>query len=132
MKPKDINLKNEVSLIEILDDYATDIEGIPTDEGKHFFRRWNDRVPAKLIRGCIFAGMHYALKNKGNLDIKWTDHICPKCGGSIEKVMIKYPRAWRWTCKECQRDFGYTDKPMTEDAEIIPEIILKECGLGEK
>ncbi|KPL02042.1 MAG: hypothetical protein AMJ90_06785 [candidate division Zixibacteria bacterium SM23_73_2] len=128
MKPIEINLKKDVSLMKILDDFVEDQEGIPTEEGKKFFREWEGIVPTKLIRSCIFAGMHYALKNKDNLDIKWadnTDHVCPECGGAIEKVIIKDPHAWRWTCKKCGRDFGYnTDKPINEDTDTI----LKKAG----
>jgi len=132
MKPIDINFKEEVPLDKILYDFVEDITEIPIEEGKAFFRRWMDSVPAKLIRSCIFAGIHYALKNKDNLEVKWangSDYICPECGGPIEKIIIKDPHAWRWTCRNCQRDFGYnTEEPMTKDTETM----FEECGIGDK
>jgi len=42
-------------------------------------------------------------------------YVCPKCGGEIEKVVRKFPTHiwWRWTCKKCQRDYGYmTPEPV--------------------
>lgn len=34
---------------------------------------------------------------------------CAECGGTIQRIMIA-ENSWRWTCKDCQRDFGY-DSP---------------------
>ena len=69
MKIVDINLMDDATLIEIWDDFVEDMKEIPVDEGKQFFRDWQCRVPAKLIRSCIFAGIHYALKHKDSIDI---------------------------------------------------------------
>lgn len=71
MKPVAINLMADDGLIEILNEFADDIEEIPTEEAKSFFWKWDDKIPAKFIRSCVMAGMHYALKHKDNLDVKW-------------------------------------------------------------
>jgi len=43
-----------------------------------------------------------------------TEYKCPTCGGMIQKVTYNFPdHSWhRWTCEDCERDYGYnTDKP---------------------
>lgn len=41
-----------------------------------------------------------------------TTFDCPACGGTIQRIILN-PCAWRWTCKDCQRDFGVnTSKPL--------------------
>lgn len=45
---------------------------------------------------------------------------CPKCAGLVEKVplktvMVRY-RPFRWTCRDCHRDYGYnTDRPLFDE-----------------
>lgn len=124
MKPIDINLKKDIMLIDILDEFAEDIDQVPTEEAKQFFRDWNNRVPAKLIRTCIFAGMHYSLKHKNDIEVKWaeeTSYKCPHCKGDIYKVILSErgnggKGSWRWTCSKCQRDYGYDEeRPLIEE-----------------
>lgn len=46
-----------------------------------------------------------------------TSYICPKCCGYIDKVVYEFPtHSWyRWTCNDCDRDYGYdTQKPLVE------------------
>lgn len=65
----EIGLKEDVMLIDILDEYVTDMKPIPTEEGKRYFRDWNYKVPPKLIRQCLFAGMLFALKHPDQIEI---------------------------------------------------------------
>ena len=58
-----IVLKNEPRLIKILDEFCEDMKDIPTEEAKEYFGSWNTKVPAKLIRQCIYAGIFWALKH---------------------------------------------------------------------
>jgi len=39
-------------------------------------------------------------------------YTCPECHGRIVRVNITRI-SWRWTCKICDRDYGYnTNKPL--------------------
>ncbi len=62
MKTENIELKSDPKLGRILAEYCEDIGAIPTQEGKRFFREWNTKVPTKLIRQCIFAGIYWVKK----------------------------------------------------------------------
>ena len=63
MTIQEIKLKSSPQLGTILDEYCENISAIPTQEGKRFFREWNNKVPAKLMRQCIFAGIFWAKKH---------------------------------------------------------------------
>ena len=69
MPIKEITLKSEPSLETILADYCENVEAIPTQQGKQFFREWNGRVPAKLIRQCIFVGIYYAIVHPEDVEV---------------------------------------------------------------
>lgn len=58
-----ISIKDEDTLGEILFEYCEKVGIIPTEEGKGFFEEWNNKVPAKLIRQTIFAGIYFALRH---------------------------------------------------------------------
>ena len=60
MRIKDIAFKSEPTLETVVMEYCENVEAVPTEEGKQFFREWNGKVPAKLIQNCIFAGIYYA------------------------------------------------------------------------
>ena len=70
MQIEDIKVKSEVLIGTILNEYCEDIGVIPTQEGKKFFREWNTKVPAKLIRQCIFAGVFWAKKHPEDIVIE--------------------------------------------------------------
>ena len=61
-KIRDINLKSSPLLSTILGEYCDDLEVVPTQNCKDFFGKWETKVPAKLIRQCIFAVARYAGK----------------------------------------------------------------------
>ena len=63
MKTENIKLESNPQLGTILGEYCEDVGIIPTQEGKRFFREWDTKVPAKLIRQCIFAGVYWAKKH---------------------------------------------------------------------
>ena len=67
MKTEQIRLISEPKLGEILAEYCEDMGVIPTQECKRFFGEWNTKVPAKLIRQCVFAGIHYAKKHPDDI-----------------------------------------------------------------
>jgi len=69
MKIDNIKLKSNPQLGTILGEYCEDIDAIPTQEGKRFFREWNTKVPAKLIRQCIFAGIFWVKKHPEDIDV---------------------------------------------------------------
>ena len=56
----DITLKSNPTIGAILGEYCEDIDIIPTKGGKRFFEQWNNKVPAKLIRQAMFAGIYWA------------------------------------------------------------------------
>ena len=67
----DIGFKSEKTmLIKILDEFCEDMECIPTDVGKRYFRSWNYKVDPKLIRQCIYAGIFWALKHPELITVK--------------------------------------------------------------
>ena len=70
MQIEDIKVKSDVLIGTILGEYCEDIGVIPTQEGKKFFREWNTKVPAKLIRQCIFAGIFWAKKHPEDIVIE--------------------------------------------------------------
>ena len=70
MQIEDIKVKSDVLIGTILNEYCEDIGVIPTQEGKKFFREWNTKVPAKLIRQCIFAGIFWAKKHPEDIVIE--------------------------------------------------------------
>ena len=72
MKIEEIKLKNDPQLGTILGEYCEDINTVPTQECKRFFREWNTKVPAKLIRQCIFAGIFWTKKHPEDVIIKET------------------------------------------------------------
>ena len=59
----DIKLKTGPTIETILAEYCEGIDGIPTQPCKTYFREYNTKVPAKLIRQCIFAGVFWAKKH---------------------------------------------------------------------
>ena len=69
-KTENIILRSNPQLETILAEYCKDINAIPTQEGKRFFREWNTKVPAKLIRQCIFAGVFWATKHPEDIVIE--------------------------------------------------------------
>ena len=70
MQIEDIKVKSDVLIGTILNEYCEDIGVIPTQEGKKFFREWNTKVPAKLIRQCVFAGIFWAKKHPEDIVIE--------------------------------------------------------------
>ena len=70
MKTENIRLKSNPQLGTILDEYCEDIVGIPTRAGKQFFQEWNRKVPSKLIRQAIFAGVYWAKKHPEDVIIE--------------------------------------------------------------
>lgn len=66
----DISIKGDPLLIAILDEYCEDIACIPTEKGKAFFRSWDGKVPPKLIRQLIYAGIHFATKHPDKIIVK--------------------------------------------------------------
>ena len=69
MPIKEITLKSEPLFGAILADYCENVEGVPTQKCKEFFREWNERVPAKLIGQCIFAGIYYAIAHPEDVEV---------------------------------------------------------------
>uniref|UniRef100_A0A6H1ZSS2 Uncharacterized protein n=1 Tax=viral metagenome TaxID=1070528 RepID=A0A6H1ZSS2_9ZZZZ len=59
----------DLPLSEIVDAYAEGVEGIPTEKVKSFFREWEGRVPVKLIKQSIYAGIFLFAKRPENVDI---------------------------------------------------------------
>ena len=58
---KEIRLESNPQFGKILDEYCEGVETVPTEEAKAFFRRaLLAKVPAKLMRQCIFAGIYWA------------------------------------------------------------------------
>ena len=70
MPINDIKLKSNPNLGSILDEYCDDMGAIPTKAGKQFFREWNTKVPAKLIRQCVFAGIFWAKKHPEDVVVR--------------------------------------------------------------
>lgn len=66
----EIEFTEDILIMDILDEYVTDMEPIPTEEGKKFFRDWSGQIPAKLIRQSIFAGVLFALKHPEKIQVK--------------------------------------------------------------
>ncbi len=66
----DIKLRSNPQIGAILDKYCEDIDVIPTEEGKRFFNNWNTKVPAKLIRQAMFAGVYWAKKHPEDVIIE--------------------------------------------------------------
>ena len=63
----------DATLGDILDAYCEDVETVPTDTAKAYFRDWTEDVPAKLIRQCIFAGVFWAHSHPETVTIEKTD-----------------------------------------------------------
>lgn len=59
----DIKLKSNPPLGKILDEYCEDMDVIPTEEGKRYFKSFDRKAPAKLIRQAMFAGVYWAKKH---------------------------------------------------------------------
>lgn len=70
MRTIDIKLKSNPSLGTILDKYCEDLDVIPTEKGKRFFKQWNTKVPAKLIRQAMFSGIYWAKKHPEDVIIE--------------------------------------------------------------
>lgn len=66
---KDFILDGEPTLVEIWDEYVEDLEPIPTEEAKSYFRSMSGRVDPKLVRQCIYAGAYFASKHPGSARI---------------------------------------------------------------
>ena len=66
----DIKLKSNPALVTIFDEYCEDIDSIPTRQGKRFFRGWDGKVPAKLIRQAMFAGVYWGKKHPEDVIIE--------------------------------------------------------------
>jgi len=56
---KDIVIENEPLLVEIWDEYVDAFETIPNQQGKEYLRSWNHKVPPKLVRQLIMAGVYF-------------------------------------------------------------------------
>lgn len=69
MKIGDITLKSNPKLATILAEYCEDMEVIPTQKCKDFFGEWDEKVPAKLVRQCIFAGIFWVKKHPEDIMI---------------------------------------------------------------
>lgn len=67
---KNIHLKTEPLLETILADYCENVDAVPTQQAKQFFREWNGKVPAKLILQCIFAGVHWAITHPEDVEVE--------------------------------------------------------------
>jgi len=57
---KIIDISVTATLDKILGIYCDEVDAVPTQETKAFFREWERHVPAKLIRQCIYAGIFWA------------------------------------------------------------------------
>lgn len=69
MKIEDLKLKSEPTSEKILAEYCEAIMSIPTQKAKAFFREWNGKVPAALIRQTIFAGIFWAIAHPEDIEI---------------------------------------------------------------
>ena len=67
---KDIEIDERVTLGNILDSYCEEVEEIPTEKGKEFFRKWEGKVPPMLIRQCIMAGIFFAYNYPNKIKLK--------------------------------------------------------------
>ena len=61
-KFKDIDC-GQAKLVNIWDEYVEQCDSISKDEGKAYFREWSGKIPPKLMRQAMFAGMAYALQH---------------------------------------------------------------------
>ena len=73
---QNIILKSEAKIGKILEEFCEEVDVIPTHEGKQFFKSWNGKVPVKLIRQCIFAGIFWANQHP--------DDIVVVTGGALQ------------------------------------------------
>ena len=53
----------DVSLLAVWHEYVDHCRVIPKFEGRNYLLRFEEAVPAKLIRQCMYAGMAYALQH---------------------------------------------------------------------
>ena len=53
----------DVTLWEIWREYVEFCSVIPKEGGKRYLSDFEGKVPAKLIRQCMYAGMAYALQH---------------------------------------------------------------------
>jgi len=60
-------------LRDVLDAYCEDVETVPTDRAKAFFRDWDGKVPGKLLRQCIFAGVFWLHSHPETVTFEKTD-----------------------------------------------------------
>jgi len=67
---KEISLNSDIPLPQIWDEYVEDMEPIPTEKAKEYFRNMSGKVDPKLVRQCMFAGMYWALKHPDSILIK--------------------------------------------------------------
>ena len=57
----------DVLLSEIWEEYVDHCSVIPKKSGKEYLVEWSYKVPTKLIRQCMYAGMAYALQHPGEV-----------------------------------------------------------------
>ncbi len=55
-----LNIRTNASISEILCVFCDEVDAVPTQETKAFFREWEGRVPYKLLNQCLFAGAYWA------------------------------------------------------------------------
>ena len=58
---------------DIIDAYCEDVETVPTIMAKKFFHGWYEKVPRKLIRQCILAGVFWAHLHPETITIEEID-----------------------------------------------------------
>lgn len=68
MTIKEIKLKSEPLIGDILKEYCENVTEIPIEKAKAYFEEWGGKVPGKLIRQCIFAGIYWALAHPEDIE----------------------------------------------------------------
>ena len=66
----DFELKNpHLMMGKVIEEYCECMEKIPTEKAKEYFELWDKKVPPKLIRGVMFAGLLYGLNHPDEIVI---------------------------------------------------------------
>lgn len=80
MKIKDIHINENILLLDILKFYCRDVDAVPYDKAMEFFNEWNGKIPPKLIRQCIYAGIHFGICYPGYIRVVTDDTDGPAVG----------------------------------------------------
>jgi len=70
---KDIKIRGEPNIGTILDEYTDGVATVPTEEAKQFFKEWEGKVPVKLIRQSIFAGIYWAYTHPRDVEVHYIE-----------------------------------------------------------